>query len=91
MQARLAVDRLNKASRAQYQSQNPAVQKQETFFRYKNKHLMPVIFIFAFIYIPSPSHRLVLQGENINIAITDERVSCVPDINKPSHHHRSYL
>lgn len=52
---------------------------------------MPVIFIFAFIYVPSPSHRLVLQGENINIAITDEQVSCVPDINKPSHRHRSYL
>lgn len=40
-----------------------------------------LIFIFVFIYIPNPSQRLVLQGENINIAITDELVVCCTSIN----------
>lgn len=35
-------------------------------FKCKNKHLVHVIFMFAFIYTPSPSQRLV-QGDNVNI------------------------
>lgn len=45
--------------------------------------------MLAFISIPSPSKRLVLQGENIHIAIADEGVRCVLDIRKPSHPHGS--
>lgn len=52
-------------------------------FRYK-KQASVCISIYVCIYLYTKPLRLVLQSEKITIAITDEQVSCVLDVNKPS-------